>query len=198
MQRMVTNLWLSAGQKANSIYKEAMMNQKARSAIQTLPLVSTTSIPLARSLQSRETRYHFAMMWAKIYSYYRKPLSGQVLTMLSNVLASYSLQQIRDGLNKHLVSARSGRFLPNAADVVRQINHDIDDYSLSAWQTVINAIYQHGVYGSQTIEDITIKTAIHHIGGWRNLCHCSDWELKQMQRHFVETLSSISIANAMS
>lgn len=166
------------------------MIHAARQTPETIPLQSTSTLPLAQGLQSRDTRYHFAMMWAKIYSYYRKPLSGRLLTMLSNLLASYSLQQIRDGLNKHLVSGHAGRFLPNAADIIRQINHDVDTYHASAWQTVINAIYRHGVYGSRTIEDTSIKNAIQRIGGWRYLCHCTEWELKQLKGRFVEALLS--------
>lgn len=68
-----------------------------------------------------EDKGEFSVMLIDAMAVYERQVTRGVADMYFNALAMYSLDQVRDGLSKHMQDSEDGKFSPKPADIIRQI-----------------------------------------------------------------------------
>lgn len=86
---------------------------------------------------------------------------------------------------------RSSSFFPKPHDIIELIQGKASDAPLLAWQSVIEAIAEHGAYQSVRFEDGRIGRAIALMGGWPALCSTDTKDMVWRQKDFERIYTSL-------
>ena len=114
--------------------------------------------------------------------------------MYFNILINYSIDQVNQGLSKHVLDPKHGTFFPKPADIVRNIDGasiSTEDRALTAWMAVEVAIGSVGSYGTLKLEDKQAMMSIKAIGSWQQLCATDRDKLAFKRQEFIANYKAL-------
>lgn len=112
----------------------------------------------------------FARSLLGVGEVYGQKFSPQRQALYWEVLKSYPLADVVEGIARHLADPDVGQFLPKPADIVRQIAGSTDTQAMQAWTKVAAAVARVGSYQTVVFDDWRIHAVIRDMGGWVRMC----------------------------
>jgi len=113
---------------------------------------------------------------------FNKDLSPTLMTLYWDVMKDYSDKQAEDMFK---LATTSLKFFPKPAELKElACNYsDLDDLPALAWSEVDNAVRTIGNYQSVEFNDPVCHSVIQAMGGWSELCQCSndEWKWKRVE-----------------
>lgn len=103
-----------------------------------------------------------------------------------DVLKNFTLEDVREALNRHLADVDVGMFIPKPADIIRNIEGNTSTQSELAWTKVDKAIRSVGPWQSITFDDPIIHQVVNDMGGWVALCSIGAQEQPFKHIEFVK------------
>jgi hypothetical protein len=122
----------------------------------------------------------FGSMWNTVASLYGREQPESSIRVLFSVLRQFSLTDISNALNLHLLDSESGRFAPKPADIVAQMAKGKEGY----WKEFINLIETRGPYQKVEFSDSRITAGVRAIGGWGTVNSMTYSELEDCRGAF--------------
>lgn len=136
---------------------------------------------------TQEIREAFGEMLNRTFKVYQKPPPDRELKRTYfEALKSYSIDDVREALVRHLRDADQGQFIPKPADVIRNIDGNTNTQAEMAWTKVDKAIRMVGPYRSVAFDDPIIHTVITDMGGWILLCGTGEDEYPFKHNEFIK------------
>jgi hypothetical protein len=109
-----------------------------------------------------------------------------VVRLYWDTLRNYTLEDVREALNRHLADVDVGMFVPKPADIIRNIQGNTSTQSELAWTKTEKAVRGVGPWQSVTFDDPIIHQVINDMGGWVAMCGISEQELPFKHIEFVK------------
>lgn len=143
---------------------------------------------------SAEDREQFhAMLLATAQLYGKPEPATTVVRMYFEALQRFSVDDVRQALNRHVVDPDQGAYMPKPADIVRHINGNTETQAEAAWTKVDRAIRQVGNYRTVAFDDIIIHAVISDMGGWIGLGQLEEREYPFKHTEFVKRYRAYSL-----
>lgn len=136
----------------------------------------------------------FTVVWQRAMGMYDKQPSDGALDLAFTALQNLTLEQVQQGLTAHVRDPKDGRFFPKPADIIRHIEGDGDNRALAAWSQVEQAIRSIGPYESVVFDQPQTMRVVQDMGGWIQLCGCTEKELPFKQNEFVKRFMGLLAA----
>lgn len=114
-----------------------------------------------------------------------KPLSAIKLEIYFRAMQDHSIQEIKMAAAK-LVKTRVYSTFPKPAEFLGLIDGKEDDQPKLAWAKVDQAVRSQGPYASVQFDDPVIHSVVEALGGWAQICSCTDKEWVWKQKDFEE------------
>lgn len=119
-----------------------------------------------------ETREAFQLMLERTADMYGKGKpEPSLLRTYFEALKRFSLDDIRQGLSRHIGDPDQGQFMPKPADIIRNIDGNTQTQAELAWTKVDQAIRRVGPWQTVVFDDPIIHAVIADMGGWVHLCN---------------------------
>ena len=64
----------------------------------------------------------FGEMMTAVFQLYKSEPNKQILRLYWKALLNYSIEQVQEAVDQHVVNTKNGQFLPKPADILKQIN----------------------------------------------------------------------------
>lgn len=129
--------------------------------------------------------FEFIELMSSVCELYSKaPLSEFTISIWWGALESFSFQEVRAGLSRHIQNPDNGQFFPKPADVVRALGGTTADSAAIAWSKLDRAVRSVGLYQDVAFDDAIIHAVVQDMGGWVAVCSKSDQEWPFVQREF--------------
>jgi len=116
----------------------------------------------------------FTRLMLSIAELYQKKISVQQIEIYWRSFHNFSLDVIREALDKHVLNPDNGQFMPKPADIIRFLQGTSEQQALHAWDKVTSAISDIGSYMSIIFDDPLIHLVVGEMGGWIKLCESSE------------------------
>jgi hypothetical protein len=116
--------------------------------------------------------------------YSKAALSEFTISIWWGAFESFSFQEVRAGLSRHIQNPDNGQFFPKPADVVRALGGTSADSAAMAWSKVDRAARMVGTYQDVAFDDAIIHAVLQDMGGWICVGGKSDSEWPFVQREF--------------
>lgn len=110
------------------------------------------------------------LLAAEVEARGKPALSEAAMLLWWDRLFEYELEQVRNGFRRHAKDAERGRFMPQPADIIAQIDGTSADRTALAWGKVLDAMSSVGAYSDVVFDDPAIHAAIEDMGGWPKVC----------------------------
>ena len=117
-----------------------------------------------------------------------KELSENALKLYIKAVENFDDELVFDAMNRFMLGSS---FFPKPHDIIELIQGKTSDAPLLAWQSVIEAIAEHGAYQSVRFEDGRIGRAIALMGGWPALCSTDTKDMVWRQKDFERIYTSL-------
>lgn len=127
-----------------------------------------------------------AMLNATFSMYGKADPAPPVVKMYFTALSRYTLEEVKEALNRHVVDTDQGQFIPKPADIVRNISGNTATQAEVAWAKVDKAIRSVGPHQSVCFDDSIIHAVITDMGGWIELCKVDQEEYPFKHNEFVK------------
>ena len=127
----------------------------------------------------------FAVLFYGVGELYDKTVSKELLQLYFNILKTYSIEQIKVGVNKHTLDSKSGSFFPKPADIAKHVTHSSDNKAELAWAQVIHQIRATGSYGALDLDDKQAIAAVRALGSWQQLCGTLEKDMTWKKKEFM-------------
>ena len=131
-------------------------------------------------------------MYAAAEMYDRK-VSKDLLLMYFTVLNEFSVEDIKAGLNAHVLDPKHGTFFPKPADIVRHLqtgNLSPEEKAELAWAQLQLRIRHTGSYGSLKLDDKQALAAVKAFTTWKELCKMDVDKMTWAKKEFMSTYST--------
>lgn len=125
---------------------------------------------------------------------YNKSISKELMAMYFDCLVNYSIKEIKDGLNKHVLDSNHGTFFPKPADIVRSMDggeQTIEDKANIAWMEIEDAIKRVGAYGKLEMDDKLALMTVKNMGNWQSICHTPMDKMVWKKKEFIENYKAL-------
>lgn len=119
--------------------------------------------------------------------------SKNTVGLYFEALRRYSLQEVTEAVNRHVVDPDSGQYLPKPADIVRNIDGNTQTQSELAWTKVDRGIRTVGSHESVCFDDPIIHAVIEDMGGWITLCSVDGKEYPFKHNEFIKRYRGYSV-----
>ena len=126
----------------------------------------------------------FLALLMTIAEYFRQPLGNDVSFLYWHTLKSLPWEAVKQAFVTHLQDPNAGRWMPKAADILKQLQGDVGRQAGVAWEKVEGAISRVGRYNDVAFDDPIIHMAIKSMGGWVKLCASLCDKLPIYRKHF--------------
>ena len=143
---------------------------------------------------NNKDKFKFHELMTGIGEAYGKEITKPLLTIYFSSLANYTIVQVSESINKHLVDTKSGQYFPKPADIVRNISGasiSAEDRALTAWMAVEAAISSVGSYGTLKLKDKQAMMAVKAIGSWQQLCATDREKLAFKRQEFMANYKAL-------
>jgi len=135
----------------------------------------------------------FAMLMTGTAEMFSKPMGKAQLQMYFIALGELTIDQVREGLNKHIRNPDGGQFMPRPADIIKQVhgsqadaNANLESAAQMQWMNVTRAIAQVGSYRTPKFKDPVTAAVICSLGNWASLCNKTEEQLKWVGKEFTQ------------
>lgn len=108
----------------------------------------------------------FKIVMLGLGEYYDKTITPTIGNVYWEGLKSFSIEEIKKAITRHIKSPDQGTFFPKISDLVKFISGSSADASQQAWAKVDHAVRHVGVYQSVAFDDAIIHRVIADMGGW--------------------------------
>jgi hypothetical protein len=130
----------------------------------------------------------FKMIMVGIGELYNKEITKPLMRIYFSSLVNYSLHDVEQGVNDHMMDSKHGSFFPKPADIVRHLQtNEIsqEDKAMLAWSQVIREIRRTGSYGTLKLDDKQALAAVKALGSWQQLCNSTETEMTWKKKEFM-------------
>lgn len=141
---------------------------------------------------TRDEIGEFSMLWDGVMEVYGRDASDTAVSMCFAALSRFSLDDVKQGLSRHVADPKRGQYPPKPADVVFQLEGSSEDaavvdeaQALAAWQTCLEAVREVGPYSDCPVTDPRALAAIEDAGGWAAFCDLKTAEIPFSRRAFL-------------
>lgn len=139
----------------------------------------------------KSERAEFGVVIGSTAELYGKTLTDAALELWWSALSDMPLEDVKQGISRHLRDADRGKWMPMPADVryACGLRHPT---GLVAWGEVLDAMERHGAYRSVLFEDGVVNAVIRDMGGWPEVCHKQStdqdpiWVQKDFEKRYEE------------
>ena len=128
-----------------------------------------------------------------------KEVTPTLMRIYFNALAAYTIDQVTESINKHVVDPDSGKFFPRPADLIKQLTGDtkqqqreMEGQAEMAWACVEGEISRIGPYANLELEDQVAIACVKSMGGWAALCSCTYDQLTWKKKEFMSMYDTYS------
>jgi hypothetical protein len=137
-----------------------------------------------------EDKTSFVALMQGVTELYSKKLSPALLDIYWITLIDFDFIDVRKAMERHIVNADNGAFMPKPADLLRYLEGNTVSKSLQAWNKAIRAVAKEGPYLTIVFDDALIHCVIEDMGGWVSFCKVTEEELPFRCREFEKRYSS--------
>lgn len=120
---------------------------------------------------------------------HRTPLTPALIELYFRIFTVFTLEQVFDAFDRHMLDPDSGRFFPKPADLAKYLRHRPAAAALEAWSKVAGAIRSVGSYQSVAFDDPLIHAVIQDMGGWARICAGEEdeacYKAREFERRYV-------------
>ena len=116
---------------------------------------------------------------------YDKDFSETQVKIWWSLFKSYSIEDFKSAVRKHLLNPVDGMFMPKPAHIIKHIEASVDGKAEMAWAEIVGKISSVGSYGSLTLDDGQALASVTALGGWNNLCSKTNEQLVWMKKEFI-------------
>lgn len=120
---------------------------------------------------------------------YDREMSALLQNVYWKALEPYTDEQCERAFNTVLVKTK---FFPKPAEIVQEIEGNIEDLATNAWLAVQKTVRRVGTYQSVKFDDPVIHSVIESMGGWIELGQIPEKEIKWKQKEFERLYQLIS------
>ncbi len=132
------------------------------------------------------TRAQFQGMLNLVYETLGKDKpEARIVRAYFDSLKGFSIEEIAEALNRHMVDPDRGQWVPKPADIVRQIMGNTESNAELAWTLVDQAIRQVGPWQSVCFDNPISMRVIHDMGGWVKLCNTDEKNYPFVHKEFI-------------
>lgn len=142
----------------------------------------------------------FAEIMISVAEIYEKEMSQIKLRVYFDSLSSLSIEQVNEGVNKHLRDPQSGSFMPKPSDILKHVQasdkdvqSELESMAQMQWLNVQHAIGKCGRYKTPNFKDPYTRAAVTAMGGWTKLCDTNESELTWRGKEFVRNYQAMSV-----
>lgn len=128
----------------------------------------------------------FFALLTSIAEYYRQPVHDDVSALYWHVLKDLPMEALKQAFISHLQDPTSGKWMPKAADILKQLQGKVSQRARLAWEKVEAAISRIGRYNDVAFDDPIIHVALKKMGGWSRLCDSLRDELPIYRKQFEQ------------
>lgn len=142
-------------------------------------------------------KQEFRMLMVGIGELYSKEITKPLLQIYFGSLAKFPIDQVSNGISKHVADQKHGTFMPKPADIIRQIEAgkpSPEQRAEMAWMTIEREMSRIGAYGSLKMDDLQALAAVQSLGSWRELCHTDISKLAWKRKEFIEAYKNFENA----
>ena len=135
-------------------------------------------------MHEKEKPEFLKMILAVGMLYKETPVTG-VIEIYWAALKSLSLQEVGNGITRHVQDADRGRFMPRPADILYFARPKKEP--VVAWSQVERAMAINGAYKTVQFEDEVINAVVKDMGGWPWICKQDldePWTQKEFERRY--------------
>ena len=135
----------------------------------------------------------FAEMMVGNGELYNKEVTKSLMQTYFDILAPYTIEQVKSGVNKHALDPKHGTFFPKPADIIRHLEtSDIstEDKALLAWAEVMQCLRKNGSYGGLQMEDKQGIAAFKAFTTWQGFCAMDESKMTWAKKEFMSTYST--------
>ena len=133
-------------------------------------------------------KQEFKMLMVGIGEVYSKEITKPLMKIYFSSLADYSIGQIQEGFNKHVMDSKHGTFFPKPADIVRHLKAEepsTEQKAELAWAQVMRTIRTDGSYGSLKLDDKQALAAVKAFTSWKDLCMMPESKMTWAKKEFI-------------
>ena len=135
-----------------------------------------------------------AIIAATAEMYGQKRPSDMLMALYWRALEHLTLEQIKEGISRHIASLGCGQFMPKPVDIMPR---RIEASGLMAWEDVIEAMEHHGAYRTVQFQDGVTAAIIRDMGGWPEVCYRQMHDENEiwLQKEFVQRYKEYAANN---
>ena len=141
----------------------------------------------------------FAELMTGVAEMFGKPMGKPQLQMYFASLEDLTIEQVSQGLTKHVKCPDSGQFMPKPADIIKHVtgtkkesDADLEVIGQSQWVTAQRAISECGSYRTPKFRDPITAACVIAGGGWTHICSLTKEQLVWAGKEFVNNYQSYS------
>lgn len=135
---------------------------------------------------TKDDKTEFGRIWRAVRAEYGHECTAEGLRLVFNVLARFTIEQVKHGIAMHLNDTVSGRFKIQAADVIANIEGRGDERAGAAWSKLQRGISGVGSWDDALFDDPIIHVVVENEGGWVKVCGLDDNDMKFYQNRFIK------------
>ena len=136
-------------------------------------------------------RSRFAVVIGSTAELFNRHLTEAAMELWWNALSDLELDQIEQGVSRHLRDSDRGKFMPTPADVRYFCGFRHPTGSI-AWGEVLDTMESVGAYRTVLFADGVVNAVIRDMGGWAGVCHRQStdenpaWVQKDFEKRYEE------------
>ena len=135
-----------------------------------------------------QDKKEFATLITSMSELYGKEASTDLMKLYFEILIDYSIEDVKQGFNKHVLDPKQGTFFPRPADVVRHISSNqpsLEAKGEMAWAIINKKISSLGSYVNLELGDRQALAAVKALGGWKYVCSKTTEQLVWVKKEFI-------------
>lgn len=147
---------------------------------------------------NNQDKEQFSKIMLSVAEVFEKEMTKMKLMVYFSALQDLTIEQVQEGVNKHLRDTQAGTFMPKPSDILKQVNgteraaqEQLEGTAQMQWMNVTHAISRCGRYRTPNFKDPYTRAAVTAMGGWSLFCDLSNEQLNWKGKEFVKTYQSM-------
>lgn len=134
----------------------------------------------------------FAEQFTILCEFFDRTPSKAYIEMYYNLLRNSTEQQFSRAVGQ-LLTTRKYTKMPLPAEILENINGNVEDRAILAVDQISKAMQKHGSYSSIVFDDNVINHVVNsHPGGWIKLCETTYEEWHFLKKDFIKRYIALS------
>lgn len=119
-----------------------------------------------------------------------KVFSSAAVDRYWKALQAFSLTEVEQAFDQHLINPDTGKFFPLPADIIATIKGNSRERALWAWAKASDAMLEVGAYNSIAFDDALIHVVIEEMSSWQKICATKTDHMPFVGKEFQERYRS--------